>query len=206
MPALFSALHPAGIVTACCASHLGCLTPSLHVVCCVCVCARVPASGSSSKDFNPKAERTRAMRGAGGSGSVATARVKSKGPSGARAAAAAPWPSPAAARPGSNRAAAAQKAAHRAAQNAAQRMHPHAHVGPHMGGHVAPPQRAGGGHMSAVVPAHRCDCRARALAAAASTILPLHFCKPAVIESRLPQLAFRAVQVSVCRGPECSAC
>lgn len=177
LPALCPALHP-GIMTARCASCLGCPTPSLHVVCCVHVRPGVPASGSSTKDFNPKAERARAMRGTGGSGGVATARVKSKGPSGTRAAAAAPWPSSAAARPGSNRAAAAQKAAHRAAQNAAQRMHPHAHVGPHMGGHVGPPQRAGGGHMSAVVPAHRCDCRARALAAAASTVLPLHFCKP----------------------------
>ena len=88
------------------------------------------------------------VRGGGGGG-IATARVKSKGPTGARAAAAGwaqPRAVPAAARPGGNRAAAAQKAAHRAAQNAAQRMHPHM---------MSAPQRAGGGHMSAVVPTHR---------------------------------------------------
>jgi hypothetical protein len=102
------------------------------------------------QDFNPKAERARMARGGGGGGGggIATTRVKSKGPSGARATSAWPAARPApATRPGSNKAAAAQKAAHRAAQTAAQRMHPH--------GHMGAPQRAGGGHMSAVVPTHR---------------------------------------------------
>jgi hypothetical protein len=102
------------------------------------------------QDFNPKAERTRFVtRNTGGGGGFATARTKSKGPSGARAAGG--WPQPparaaVAPRQGSNRAAAAQKAAQRATQNAhAQRMHPH-----------MMPARAGGGHMSTVVPTHRC--------------------------------------------------
>jgi hypothetical protein len=114
----------------------------------VCViCYALATYCTCHQDFNPKAERAR-LAAARGSGGVATTRVKSKGPSGARASAA--WqparPVAPAARPaGGNRAAAAVKAAHRAAQNAAQRVHPH----------MAPPQRAGGGHMSAVVPTHR---------------------------------------------------
>jgi hypothetical protein len=111
------------------------------------ICYALATYCTCHQDFNPKAERAR-LAAARGSGGVATTRVKSKGPSGARASAA--WqparPVAPAARPaGGNRAAAAVKAAHRAAQNAAQRVHPH----------MAPPQRAGGGHMSAVVPTHR---------------------------------------------------
>jgi len=109
-----------------------------------CISAGVLIVPLHTQDFNPKAERARAMnRGGGGSGGITTARaVKSKGPSGARAPPA--WQArPAVPGRTGAKAAAAQKAAHKAAQDAARRMHPHA------------AHRAGGGHVSAVVPMQR---------------------------------------------------